>query len=192
MRVGLQRSFIRRWPIACPITCPITCVASLLLLVIAAAIASAAHSKARSIEPIDAAFQVGASGTIEASVDPPIQGVLRIIVQARESPRGKARHQQDGSAGTGLSQSDRNSFSLEVMQWDRPIPFRLVSQSGRHSFFGSRPDLIGNRPALLVADIDVNDLTPGVPVRVRVHSNLPASSDSAPPDLEGHAYAVVY
>jgi hypothetical protein len=184
MKVGLHSSFIRR--------CPIACVVSLALLTFAAAIASAAHSKARSIEPIDAAFQIGASGTIEASVDPPIQGVLRIIVQARESPGGKARHQQDGSTGAGLSQSDPNSLSLEVMQWDRPIPFRLVSQTGRHNFFGSHSDLIGNRPALLVADIDVNDLTPGVPVRVRVHSNLPTSSDSAPLDLEGHAYAVVY
>jgi hypothetical protein len=169
MRLGLQRSFIRRWPIACPIAC----VASLLLLAIAAAIASAAHSKARSIEPIDVSFQVGATGTIEASLDPPIEGVLRIIVQAREP------------AGTRPLQSDRQPPTLEVTQWDRPIPFRLVSQSGRHNLFGSHP-------ALLVADIDVNDLTPGVPVRVRVHSNLPASSDSVPPDLEGHAYAIVY
>jgi hypothetical protein len=181
MKLGVQRSIVRRWPIACPIAC----VISLVLLALAAAIASAAHSKARSIEPIDASFQIGASGTIEASLDPPIEGVLRIIVQARESTVGKARHQQDGSSGAASSQSDRNSLTLEVMQWDRPIPFRLVSQPGRHNLFG-------NRPALLVADIDVNDLTPGVPVRVRVHSNLPASSDSAPPDLEGHAYAVVY
>jgi hypothetical protein len=165
MRLGVQRSFIRRWPI--------TCVVSLPLLAIAAAIASAAHSKARSIEPIDASFQVGASGTIEASLDPPIEGVLRIIVQARES------------AGARPLQSDRQSPTLEVTQWDRPIPFRLVSQSGRHNPFGARPPL-------LVADIDVNDLTPGVPVRVRVHSNLSASSNSALPDLEGHAYAVVY
>jgi hypothetical protein len=169
MRLGVQRSFTRRWPIACTIACFV----SLLVLAFAAAIASAAHSKARSIEPIDASFQIGASGTIEASLDPPIEGVLRIVVQAKES------------AGARQSQSDRNSLTLEVMQWDRPIPFRLVSQSGRHNPFGGRP-------ALLVADIDVNDLTPGVPVRVRVHSNLPASSDSAPPDLEGHAYAIVY
>jgi hypothetical protein len=40
---------------------------------------------------------------------------------------------------------------------------------------------------LLVADIDVNDLTPGVPVRVCVHSNL-----TDPPDLEARAYQVVY
>jgi hypothetical protein len=165
MRLGVQRSFVRRWPIACVVSVP--------LLAIAAAIASAAHSKARSIEPIDASFQVGDSGTIEASLDPPIEGVLRIIVQARES------------AGARPLQNDRQAPTLEVTQWDRPIPFRLVSQSGRHNPFGARP-------ALLVADIDVNDLTPGVPVRVRVHSNLPDSPNSAPPDLEGHAYAIVY
>ena len=173
MKAGLQRSFIRRWPVTCPNACPIAGVVSLALLAIFAVVASAAHSKARSIEPIDASFQVGASGTIEASLDPPIEGVLRIIVQARES------------AGAHPLQSDPQPPTVEVTQWDRPIPFRLVTQTGRHNLFG-------NRPALLIADIDVNDLTPGVPVRVRVHSNLPASSDSAPPDLEGHAYAVVY
>ncbi|MEI9967306.1 MAG: hypothetical protein WDM87_01240 [Terracidiphilus sp.] len=176
--MGVQRSFIRRWPIASPIAC----VVSLSLLAITATIASAAHSKARSIEPIDASFEIGASGTIEASIDPPIEGVLRIIVQARESA---GQHQQRGSAGASSSQNDRQPPTLEVTQWDRPIPFRFVSQSGHHSLFGSRP-------ALLVADIDVNDLTPGVPVHVRVHSNLPASSNSAPPDLEGHAFAIVY
>jgi len=155
---------------------------SLPLLAIAAAVASAAHSKARSIEPIDASFQIGDSGTIEASIDPPIRGVLRIVVQARESA---GLHQQRGSGGANLFQSDRNSLTIEVTQWDRSIPFRLVSQTGRHGLFGARP-------AVLVADIDVNDLTPGVPVRVRVHSNLPDSPNSAPPDLEGHAYAIVY
>jgi len=169
MRLGLQRSFIRRWPIASPIACLI----SLPLLAISATNASAAHSKARSIEPIDASFQVGDAGTIEASLDPPIQGVLRIVVQIRESP------------GARSLRSDRQPPTLEVTQWDRSIPFRLVSQSGRHNPFAGRPEL-------LVADIDVNDLTPGVPVRVRVQSNLSAPPNSAPPDLEGHAFAVVY
>jgi hypothetical protein len=185
MRLGVQRSFVRRWPIACPIARPIACAVSLLLLALASAIASAAHSKARSIEPIDASFQVGDSGTIEASLDPPIEGVLRIIVQARESRGGKARHQQDDSTAASPIQNDRQPPTIEVMQWDRPIPFRLVDQTGRHNPYR-------DRPALLVADIDVNDLTPGVPVRVRIHSNLPASQNSAPPDLEGHAYAIVY
>jgi hypothetical protein len=140
------------------------------------AIASAAHTKPASVEPLDTVFQIGVSGTIEASLNPPIQGALRIIVRARESA---GRAQQGGSAG------ERGPLTLEVTQWDRPIPFRLLKQSGHHHLFGGRS-------SLLVADIDVNDLTPAVPVRVRVHSNLAAPSDSAPPDLEARAYAVVY
>ncbi|MGD1108304.1 MAG: hypothetical protein ABR865_14775, partial [Terracidiphilus sp.] len=55
----------------------------LALLTGGAAIVYAVHSKTPSVEPLDAVFHIGASGTIEASLDPPIQGVLRIIVRAR-------------------------------------------------------------------------------------------------------------
>jgi hypothetical protein len=143
----------------------------------AATIASAVHSKAPSVEPLDAVFHIGASGTIEASLDPPIQGVLRIIVRAGASA---GRPQPGGSAGVRSPQSERQSLTLEVTQSDRPVPFRLVNQSGRHN-------LVGGRPPLLVADIDVYDLTPGVPVRVCVHSNL-----EDPSNLEGRAYAIAY
>lgn len=159
----------------------------LVLLVGGAAIAYAGHSKVHSVEPLDTVFHIGAdSGTIEASIDPPIQGVLRIIVRSAVRAGASAgRAQPDSSAGARPSQSELQPLTLEVTQSDRPIPFRLVNQSGRHNLFGSRP-------SLLVADIDVNDLTPGVPVRVCVHSNLPASSNSDPPDLEARAYQVVY
>jgi hypothetical protein len=150
----------------------------LVLLVGGAAIASGAHSKTPSVEPLEADFHIGASGTIEASLDPPIQGVLRIIVRAGVSA-GRAQ------PGASPSQSELQPITLEVTQSDRPIPFRLINQSDRHN-------LVGARPSLLVADIDVNDLTPGVPVRVCVHSNLTALSNSAPPDLEARAYQVVY
>jgi hypothetical protein len=149
----------------------------LAMLAGAATIASAVHSKAPSVEPLDADFQIGASGTIEASLDPPIQGVLRIIVRARASA---GRAQQDGSAGVRPSQGELQPLTLEVTQSDRPVPFRLVNQSGRHN-------LVGGRPPLLVADIDVYDLTPGVPVRVCVHSNF-----EDPSNLEGRAYAIAY
>jgi len=152
----------------------------------AATIASAVHSKAPSVEPLDAVFHIGASGTIEASLDPPIQGVLRIIVRSGVRAGASAgRPQPGGSAGARPPQSELEPITLEVTQSDRPIPFRLVSQSGRHNLFGGRP-------SLLVADIDVNDLTPGVPVRVCIHSNLPTSSNSDPPDLEARAYAIAY
>ena len=154
----------------------------LALLAGVAVIAFAVHSKAPSVEPLDAVFQIEASGTIEASLDPPIQGVLRIIVRPGTSA---GRTQQGGSAGALPPQGDRQPLTLDVTQSDRPIPFRIVNQSGRHK-------LVDGRPSLLVADIDVNDLTPGVPVRVCVHPNLPSSSNSDLPDLEVHAYQVVY
>ncbi len=134
---------------------------------------SAAHSKPASVEALDAVFQIGTSGTIEASINPPIQGVLRIVVR------------NSATAGTRHSQNERQPLTLEVTQWDRTVPFRLISQGGHYHPFGGRP-------SLLIAEIDVNDLTPGVPVRICVHSNLAAESGSAPPDLEARAYVVVY
>ena len=149
----------------------------LALLAGGAAIALAVHSKPRSVEALAAVFRIGASGTLEASLDPPIQGVLRIIVRAGASA---GRPQPGGSAGARPSQSESQPLTLEVTQSDRPVPFRLIHQSGRHN-------LVGGRPPLLVADIDVFDLTPGVPVRVCVHSNL-----ADPSNLEGRAYAIAY
>jgi hypothetical protein len=149
----------------------------LALLAGGAAVAFAARSKPRSISALDAVFQATAPGTIEASLNPPIEGVLRIVVRAGTS-RGRPRTY--GSAGSRPSQSADRAFSLEVSQSDRPIPFRLVGQSDRHKpARGAR--------SLFVADIDVNDLTPGLPVRVRIHSTL-----ANPPDLEGSAFQVVY
>jgi len=148
----------------------------LALLAACTAIAFAAHSKPRSIEPVDAAFHATDPGTIEASINPPIQGVLRIVVQARTSG---PRSLPNSAAGPQSPEGADHPFTLEVTQSDRPIPFRLVSPSGRHN--------PGSGHSLLVAEIDVNDLTPGLPVSVRFHSNL---DDSA--DLQGAAYQVVY
>jgi hypothetical protein len=160
---------IRRWSASWPL--------SLALLAGGAAVVSAAQSKPRSIAALDAEFQATAPGTIEASLDPPIEGVLRIVVRAGISG---SRPQTNDPAGERPSQSADGAFSLEVSQSDRPIPFRLVNQSDHHK--STRGAL-----SLLVADIDVNDLTPGLPVRVRIHSTL-----ANPPDLQGRAYRVIY
>lgn len=148
----------------------------LALLAGGAAIVSAAHSKARLIEPLNATFHTAAPGTIEASLDPPIAGVLRIVVRAR-APEGQP--QSGGRTGAYQPESASQLLILEVTQSDRPIPFRVVSQSNQHHLV--------SQPPVLIADIDVNDLTPGVQVHLRVHSNL-----TDPPDLEARAYQVVY
>lgn len=134
-------------------------------------------SKPRSIQPLDATFNTAAPGTIEASLNPPIEGVLRIVVRVAAV---SGQPQPAIPAGTRSAQSTDRSITLEVSQLDHLIPFRLVTETPRHNTAGAGT-------SLLVADIDVDDLTPGVPVLVRVHSNL-----LDPPDLEGRAYQVEY
>ena len=146
--------------------------AILMALSVCAVLAFAAHSKPRSIERLDAVFQTTTPGTIEASFNPPIQGVLRIVVHAQAQP--------DGATAAGPAQSAAQPFTFEVTQSSRPIPFRFAGDTGHHKPASARP-------SSLVADIDVNDLTPGMPVHIRVHSNL-----ADPPGLDGHAYQVVY
>ena len=131
-----------------------------------------------SIEPVDADFQSTAPTTIEARINPPIEGVLRIVVHERE-PLSQSSL---SDAGIADSEAPANSgISIEVTQSGRPIPVRL---DGDESKTTESP---GAGPLWLVAEIDVNDLTPGIPVSVRFHSNATTSSD-----LEGSAYAVVY
>ncbi len=129
-----------------------------------------------SIEPVDADFQLTAPGVLEARFDPPIQGVLRIVVIERE-PKGGI---QTGTAGSAPAGS-RNRFTLEITQAGRPIPLRPG---------GIESDVNGTlnaQPSWAVAEIDINDLTPGIPLRVRFHSN-----GNPQAELEGSAYQVIY
>ncbi|HVN94484.1 MAG TPA: hypothetical protein VMT38_12345 [Terracidiphilus sp.] len=143
-----------------------------VLALLAVVGASAAHPKPPSVEPVDAVFENTAPGTIEASFDPPIQGTLRVVVSAAAPGRQAKAH-----GFVDLPDGGGEPFNVVVTQSGRPIPFRLVPRRGRHKARGAA--------ALLTADIDVNDLTPGVPVRISIHSNL-----AAVPDLDGHAYAI--
>ena len=151
--------------------------AVLAVLLAASVLSAAAGSKPRSVQLLSATFRTTAPGTIEAKLDPPIEGVLRIVVRAGASG---GQPQTNGSAGRRAFEDAGQSFTLEVTQSERPIPFRLVSLNGRHHSDGAGS-------SSLVAEIDVNDLTPGMPVRVRVHLNL-----ADPPDLDGRAYQVIY
>lgn len=128
-----------------------------------------------SIEPIQAAFQSTAPGTIEARINPPIEGVLRVIVQA-EMPGGEG----SGNLSTDIAgQNAANPFVLEATQSGRPIPLRMGD--------GDSSSFVSDGASWAVAEIDVDDLTPGIPVRVSFQSN-----EKVPPTLEGRAYQVVY
>jgi len=128
-----------------------------------------------SIEPIQAAFQSTAPGTIEARIDPPIEGVLRVIVLADE-PRGQISRNPSSDLA---AQEASKPFVLQATQSGRPIPLRMSGSDG-NSF-------VSDGASWAVAEIDVDDLTPGIPVRVSFQSN-----EKEPPTLEGRAYQVVY
>lgn len=131
-----------------------------------------------SIEPVDADFQPIAPATLEARINPPLEGVLRVVVH-QDAQQNQARPKSDSTAM--LDPGAGPAFSFEVTQSGRPIPVRFDGDEEA----GSRSP--GAGPLWLVAEIDVNDLTPGMPVRIQFHSN-----EKQPADLAGSAYQVVY
>ncbi len=128
-----------------------------------------------SIEPIEAAFESTAPGTIEARIDPPIEGVLRVIVLAHDPGGQSSRDLSTTFAG----QNTPKPFVLEATQSGRPIPLRMSGSDGS--------SFVSSGPSWAIAEIDVDDLTPGIPVRVEFQSN-----EKELPTLEGRAYQVVY
>jgi hypothetical protein len=123
----------------------------------------------REVELVNADFHTTDTGALEASFEPPMDGVVRVILRPRFS---------DGEALPMLSLGSiaPHAFTLEVSQYDRPIPVRL-----------DKGNKIERGLGWTVGEIDVNDLTPGVPLVVRFHSN-----DYDMASLEASAYDVEY
>jgi hypothetical protein len=126
----------------------------------------------QAVEIVDADFHSTDSGALEASFNPPIEGVVRLILRPRASIDEAAGPPNGRTAGDNTAQA----FTLDASQSGRSIPVRLDDSNKLVRSMG-----------WTVAEIDVNDLTPGVPLVVRFHSN---STDMAA--LEARAYAVEY
>jgi hypothetical protein len=125
-----------------------------------------------SVEQVAADFHSTSPGALEASFDPPINGVVRLIVRPRISA-GKALSTFDSG---DTAEDPSLAFTLDATQYGRPIPVRFDNAKNA-----------GGALSWVVGEIDVNDLTPGVPLVVRFHSN-----DNDLASLEANAYAVVY
>jgi hypothetical protein len=125
-----------------------------------------------SVELVYADFHSTDTGAIEGSIDPPMTGVVRLVVYPRAGDDQPSADLNSGAAGENAGQS----FSLVATQSGRPIPVRLDD--------GSK---LGGSLGWAVGEIDVNDLTPGVPLVVKLHSN-----DNDMASLEASAYAVEY
>jgi hypothetical protein len=125
------------------------------------------------ITPIHTAFSDQGSNTIEATIEPPAKGDLRIIFQQRGEDRGIMRSWPGGppngkTVGTVLkivAEQDGKALPVEV-NYDKHVWSGLSWGAGevKHALF-----------------------TGGKPIRIRC-----SSEEKSKVALEGHLYAVTY
>jgi hypothetical protein len=127
----------------------------------------------RSIEPVEAEFRTVAPSTIEAQIQPPTRGALRVIMR-EETPDGYLRRTWAGGPPNGANMA--KIFTIEATQEGRAVPVHIDYDK-----------IVWSGLSWAVGEIDVSDLTPGQPVDVRFHS-----AEKDPVKLEGTAYQVVY
>jgi hypothetical protein len=125
------------------------------------------------INPLTADFHTAAPGTIEASIQPPGNGVLRVIMRQR-TPDGYIRRTWAGGPPNGENMG--KVFTIEATQEGRSIPVKIDYDK-----------IIWSGLSWAVGEIKAADLAPGKPVQIRFHS-----AEKDPVRLDGAAYQVVY
>jgi hypothetical protein len=126
-----------------------------------------------SIQPVPADFHTTAPSTIEASIQPPAKGVLRVIMRER-TPDGYIRRTWAGGPPNGTNMA--KVFTIEVAQEGRSIPVQIDYDK-----------IVWSGLSWAVGEIKAADLAPNKPVLVRFHS-----AEKDPVKLDGAAYQVVY
>ena len=126
-----------------------------------------------SIQPIPSEFHTTAPSTIEASIEPPAKGALRVIMRER-TPDGYLRRTWEGGPPSG--QNMANVFTIEATQEGRTVPVHVDYDK-----------IVWSGLSWAVGEIKAGDLDPRKPVQIRFHS---AEKDAV--KLEAAAYRVVY
>jgi len=127
----------------------------------------------RFIQPVEGEFHSTTPSTIEASIQPPAKGVLRVIMRER-IPDGSIRRTWAGGPPNGENMA--KVFSIEATQEGRAIPVHIDYNK-----------IVWSGLSWAVGEIKTEDLAPGKPVLVRFHS-----TEKDPVKLDGAAYSVVY
>jgi hypothetical protein len=127
----------------------------------------------RSIEPVMISFEPSGTGSIDATTDPPSHGALRIIIQEMTTD-GYLRRTWAGGPPSGENMG--KVFALSATQAGRTIPIRIDYDK-----------IIWSGLSWAVGEIDVRDVTPGVPLKIHFHS-----AEKDPITLKGTAYQVEY
>jgi hypothetical protein len=126
-----------------------------------------------SIEPVTANFHTTAPSSIEASIQAPAKGVLRVIMR-ESTPDGYIRRTWAGGPPSGENMA--KVFTIEATQNGRTVPVTINYNK-----------IVWSGMSWAVGEIKAADLTPNQPVLVRFHS-----AEKDPVKLDGAAYQVVY
>jgi hypothetical protein len=127
----------------------------------------------RAISPFPIAFQSTGPGTIEAKVDPPSHGVLRVIVREM-TPNGHIRRTWAGGPPSGENMG--KVFALSASQQGHTVPVQI-----------NYDEIVWSGMSWAVGEIDSRDLTPGQSLLIHFHS-----VEKDPITLAGSAYLVKY
>lgn len=127
----------------------------------------------RSIAPFPVSFHPSGVGSVEASVEPPTHGVLRVVLREK-TPDGAIRRTWAGGPPSGENMA--KVFSLSAMQDGHPISIRLDYDK-----------IVWSGMSWAVGEIDAARLAPGKPLILRFHS-----AEKDPIALDGTAYLVEY
>jgi len=126
-----------------------------------------------SIQPLPSDFHTTAPSTIEASIQPPAKGALRVIVRER-TPDGYLRRTWAGGPPNG--QNMAKVFTIDATQDGRAVPVHVDYDK-----------IVWSGMSWAVGEIKAADLDPNKAVQIRFHS-----AEKDPVKLEAVAYRVVY
>jgi hypothetical protein len=127
----------------------------------------------KAILPLPIAFHSTDAKSIEATVDPPPDGVVRVIVREK-TPDGYIRRTWAGGPPSGENMG--KVFALSASQQGRAVPVHIDYDK-----------IVWSGMSWAVGEINTKDLTAGQPLLIHVHS-----TEKDPITLEGSAYVVEY
>lgn len=127
----------------------------------------------RKIALVEANFQQSGKNTIEAVIQPPAQGDLRILFQQRDE-QGNIMRSWPGGPPNGKSVA--TVLKITVEQSGKPLPIDIPYDK-----------LVWSGLSWGSGEVRHKDLVAGVPITIRC-----SSAETGPVKLEAHLYAVTY
>jgi hypothetical protein len=128
----------------------------------------------RSIAPVDAVFSPHGKNTIQATIEAPPQGSLRIVMRQRSAKDGGIMRSWKGGPPNGTNMG--KVFILSASQDGKPLPVEI-----------NYDKVIWSGLSWAVGEIAPASLRPGAPVTIEC-----SSAEEGPVQLEGQVYRVEY